>query len=333
MVDRATAVGLVLTIMLLAAVMVAGAGLSAHVFWQTSSLALVLGGAVLTTVMSYPPGQWRAIIGILRNAFYLRTRPIEETLVTLMALAEVARRQGLLALDRPVAGLPDDFLKRAVHMAVDGYEPEKIRTILEAELQSIDLRHRENWGMIESIGRSAPTFGMIGTLIGLVVMLGRMDDPGKIGPGMAVALMTTLYGLIISNVFCLPLARKLSQRNAEELLCKTMVMEGVLAIQAGEHPRMLAQRLQVLLPPERRPVRLPKTVAQAIAEHAPVHKPAAGAPPGVPVEMPQPQRTTGRPAVQQPRPPITSPTPIQGIGGNSSTRAGRDRTRGLVGVA
>ncbi|MGQ9649215.1 MAG: motility protein A [Phycisphaerae bacterium] len=333
MVDRATVAGLVLTIMLLAAVMVAGTGLSAHVFWQTSSLALVLGGAVLTTVMSYPAGQWRSIVGMLRNAFYVHTRPIEETLVTLTALAEVARRQGLLALDRPVAGLRDDFLKRAVHMAVDGYEPDKIRTILEAELECIDLRHRENWGMIEAIGRTAPTFGMIGTLIGLVAMLGRMDDPGKIGPGMAVALMTTLYGLIISNVLCLPLARKLSQRNAEELLCKTMAIEGVLAIQAGEHPRMLAQRLQVLLPPERRPARLPRTVGQALADRAPAHKPAAGGIPGVPVGMSSPQRMAGQPVVPQAKPPITSPAPIQGLGGASSTRTGRDGRRGLVGVA
>ncbi|MDM8004980.1 MAG: MotA/TolQ/ExbB proton channel family protein [Phycisphaerae bacterium] len=333
MVDRATVVGLVLTILLLTGVMVAGTGLSAHVFWQASSLALVLGGAVLTTVMSCPAGQFRCIGGMMRNAFYVSTRPIEDTLVTLIALGEVARRQGLLALDRPVAGLRDDFLKRAVHMAVDGYEPSTIRTILQAELESIDLRHRENWGMLESIGRSAPTFGMMGTLIGLVVMLGRMDDPSRIGPGMAVALMTTLYGLIIANVFCMPLVRKLSQRNGEELLCKTMALEGVLAIQAGEHPRMLAQRLQVLLPPQRRPVRLPKTVAQAVVDEAPVQQPAAGGVPGIPVEVPQPAAKAPRPTVPQARPPIMPPGPIPGVGGDSPTRAGRDGRRGLVGVA
>ncbi len=333
MVDRATAVGLVLTILLLAGVMVAGTGFSAHVFWQASSLALVLGGAVLTTVMSCPSGQLRCLRGMLRNAFYVRTRPIEETLVTLMALAEVARRQGLLALDRPVAGLRDDFLKRAVHMAVDGYEPGSIRAILQAELEGIDLRHRENRGMLESVGRSAPTFGMIGTLIGLVVMLGRMDDPGKIGPGMAVALMTTLYGLIIANVFCWPLVRKLSQRNSEELLCKTMAMEGVLAIQAGEHPRMLAQRLQVLLPPERRPARLPKAVTQVAADRAPVPKPAAGGARGTQVETTQPARAAAKSAIPQARPPIVPPSPIQQMDGASATRAGRDGRRNLIGVA
>jgi chemotaxis protein MotA len=269
MVDRSTVIGLVLTVALLAGVMLVGTGLSVHVFWQASSLILVLGGAVLTTVMSSPGARLGPIRGMLRSAFYVEARSVEEVIVTLVALAEIARRQGLLALDRPVAGLRDGFLKRAVHMAIDGYEPGSIRATLQAELESIDLRHRENWSMLESIGRSAPTFGMMGTLIGLVVMLGKMDDPGKIGPGMAVALLTTLYGLVIANVFCLPLARKLSHRNSEELLGKTVAVEGVLAIQAGEHPRVLAHRLEAYLPPGRRSVRVPAPASGREADRVP----------------------------------------------------------------
>ncbi len=277
MVDRSTMIGLILTVALLAGVMVIGTGLSVHVFWQASSLVLVLGGAVLTTVMSSPEARLQQVRGMLRSAFYVQTRPVEDVIVTLVALAEIARRQGLLALDRPVAGLRDGFIKRAIHMAIDGYEPGSIRATLQAELESIDLRHRENWSMLESVGRSAPTFGMMGTLIGLVVMLGKMDDPSKIGPGMAVALLTTLYGLVIANVFCLPLARKLSHRNSEELLAKTVAVEGVLAIQAGEHPRVLAHRLEAYLPPGRRSLRMSGLTAPRETDWMPDRKPAGSA--------------------------------------------------------
>jgi chemotaxis protein MotA len=260
MVDRATVAGLLLSVTLLAAVMIAGAGFSAHAFWQTSSLALVLGGTALTTVVSLPAGRLRTVRAMLANAFFVRTRPLEEVVITLVALAEVARRQGLLALDRPVGGLRDGFLKRAMQMAIDGYDPAVIRMVMQTELESVELRHREGRGVLESMGRTAPTFGMIGTLIGLVIMLGRMDDPSKIGPGMAVALLTTLYGLVVANVFCFPLARKLSQRSNEELLCKTVAIEGVLAIQAGDHPRVLAHKLQAYLAPDRRGVQIPRPV-------------------------------------------------------------------------
>lgn len=328
MVDRATLVGLVLTMVLLAGIMLMGTGLSAHVFWQTSSLALVLGGAVLTTVMSFPGARLRSIRGMLANAFYIRTRPVEETILTLTALAEIARRQGLLALDRPVAGLRDDFLKRAVQMAIDGYEPGHIRAVLQAELEAIDLRHRENWSVLESAGRSAPTFGMIGTLIGLVVMLGRMDDPSKIGPGMAVALLTTLYGLVVANVFCLPLARKLSQRNSEELLGKTAVIEGVMAMQAGEHPRVLAQRLEAYLPPERRRMRFSASPPHRATGPTHEQQPAAAPVPANAPQQPPRGGTSKRPVAPRGGAPVPA-----GTTDASSAGSGPRGRRGLVEAA
>ncbi len=332
MADRTTFVGLCLTIVLLGGVMVAGTGLSVHVFWQASSLALVLGGAVLTVVMSYPGTRLRAIRGMLRNAFYVGTRPVDEVIVTLVALAEIARRQGLLALDRPVAGLKDEFLKRAVQMAIDGYEPANIRAVLQAELESLDLRHRENWGVFESLARTAPAFGMMGTLIGLVVMMGKMDDPSRIGPGMAVALLTTLYGLVIANVFCLPIARKLSQRNSEELLGKTMVLEGVLAIQAGEHPRVLAQRLEVYLPRAQRRTRISRPAAGHMNDRVTASKPETVAAAGASPEQPQPDKTFARPAMPQGKPPVQPPTSVRPDGAGAA-RGGRNGRRDLIGVA
>lgn len=248
MIDRATVFGLAATVGLLLWVLVAGAGWESDVFWRTPSLALVMGGAVLTTLIAFPGGRFRSVGQLLRNAFVVRTHSAAESVIMLVALAEIARRDGLLALEKPVAGLKDDFLKRAMRMAIDGMDATMIERICRAEMESVDLRHTYGVRMIESMGRSAPVFGMIGTLIGLVIMLGRMSDPSMIGPGMAVALLTTLYGLVLANVFCLPLARKLSHRSSEELLGKTITLTGVLAIQAGDNPRIVEQKLRAYVP-------------------------------------------------------------------------------------
>lgn len=248
MIDRATVFGLAAALGLLVWLLIAGAGWEVDVFWRTPSLALVIGGALLTTLIAFPGGRFRSIGQLLRNAFVVRTSSAEESVILLVALAEIARRDGLLALEKPVAGLKDNFLKRAMHMAIDGMDATTIERVCRAEMESVDLRHTYGVRMIESMGRSAPVFGMIGTLIGLVIMLGRMNDPSMIGPGMAVALLTTLYGLVLANVFCLPLARKLAHRSSEELLSKTITLTGVLAIHAGDNPRIVEQKLRAYLP-------------------------------------------------------------------------------------
>lgn len=268
MMDRSTVFGLLATAALLIGVMVAGVGIAVDVFWRIPSLALVIGGAVLTTVVAFPLARLRMLWPVLRNAFYVRTRSPRESIITLVALSEIARRKGMLSLEGPVSGLEDDFLKRGVQMAIDGMDTDFIRSTMQAELESMELRHLEGKQMVEQVGRSAPTFGMIGTLIGLVVMLGEMNDPSRIGPGMAVALLTTLYGLVLANVFCLPVARKLGHRSREELLDRAVVIEGVLALQAGEHPRVMATRLQSFLPPASRAVTVGRMVADEIASGA-----------------------------------------------------------------
>ncbi|GMU25051.1 MAG: hypothetical protein AMXMBFR13_51220 [Phycisphaerae bacterium] len=248
MIDRATVVGVIATLGLIVWVAAAGAGTSLGVFWKTPSVALVVGGAVLSALTAFPAGQFRSLGGVLRNALWVRTARPEESIGTLVRLAHVARRDGLLALDAPVAALEDGFLKRALQLAIDGTDARTIERVCRAELEGIDLRHACGAGLLETMGRAAPVFGMLGTLVGLVIMLGRMDDPSMIGPGMAVALLTTLYGLVVANVFCLPLARKLTLRSSEELLCKTIALEGVLALQAGDNPRIVERKLRAYLP-------------------------------------------------------------------------------------
>jgi len=227
-VDRTTVLGLLALVALLAWVVLAGAGPAAHVFWQTSSVAFVVGGSVVAAFVASPGVGPRRLASILRNAFSVRVPSPDDVIIMLVALAEVARRDGLLALDKTVSGLKDDFTRRAMQMAIDGVDPDVIQAVCQAELESIDLRHAEGKAVLESMARFAPALGMMGTLVGLVVMLGKMDDPSRIGPGMAVALLTTLYGLGLANLFCLPLARRLAHRSSQELLAKTVALKGVL---------------------------------------------------------------------------------------------------------
>lgn len=246
--DRPMVVGLVGTLALLAGVMLAGAGRDVAVFWRTPSLLWVVGGVVLTTVMAFPYDGWPAVRALLRNALFVRHGRPEDVVALLVALAHTARRDGLLALERPVAALKEQWLKRPMRMAIDGTEPAVIAKLVRAELEAVDLRHTYGVRMMESAARAAPVFGMMGTLVGLVLMLGRMSDPAMIGPGMAVALLTTFYGLVLAHVVCLPIARRLAHRSSEELLLRTIALEGVLAIQAGDNPRLVEQKLRVFLP-------------------------------------------------------------------------------------
>lgn len=248
MVDRATILILAGLFALLGWAVLAGTGFAVDAFWQSSSVAFVIGGSVFAALLASPMVGVRRLIGVLRNAFVVPAVSPEQTIITLVALAEIARRDGLLAMDRPVEGIKDDFTRRAAQMAIDGVDREVIQAVMQAELESIDLRHNEGKGALESMARFAPAFGMMGTIIGLVAMLGRMDDPGRIGPGMAVAMLTTLYGLGFANLFCLPLAKRLAYRSGQELLAKTIALKGVLGIQAGDNPRVLAQKLRAYLP-------------------------------------------------------------------------------------
>ncbi len=265
MIDRATVIGLLATVGLVVAVMAAGTGYAVSVFWQAPSLILVLGGSVLATLVAFPFARFRSIGTVLRSAIWRREDQIEDLIATVVALAVLARRGGMLALDGPTDGLKNGFLQRAMRMAIDGADAATIESVMRSEMEGIDLRHTYGKGMLESIGRFAPVFGMMGTLIGLVVMLGHINDPSKIGPGVAVALLTTLYGVVVANVFCLPLARNLAHRSSEELLAATIMLKGVLAIQAGDHPRLVEQKLQAYLPAGQRlrnptPLRFPADI-------------------------------------------------------------------------
>ncbi|MBE5906419.1 MAG: motility protein A [Lachnospiraceae bacterium] len=171
---------------------------------------------------------------------------------SIIDLSNVARKEGLLALDEASNGIEDPFLRKGVMLVVDGTDPELVRGILETDLVCIEERHKKVIALWEKWAELGPAWGMIGTLIGLVNMLKMLDDPSAIGPNMAVALLTTLYGSLIANWLCNPTASKLKVKNAEEIMMKEVTVEGLLSIQAGENPRVIEEKLKSFLSPKMR---------------------------------------------------------------------------------
>jgi chemotaxis protein MotA len=249
-VDLATILGLVFGGGFVAMALVLGGGPDAYL--DPVSLLIVVGGGAAATLTSVPLARFFAAHKVCRKAVVHSSIDPVEQVQRLVALAEIARRDGILALESRIDEIDDPFLVRGIEMAVDGTDPQVVRAILQKELENLLERHSEGRAVFESLGKYAPAFGMIGTLIGLVAMLSNMEDPSAMGAGMAAALLTTLYGALIANVVFLPLADKLSMRSTEEVLVRTMTIEGVTAIQAGENPRNVQSKLMTFLPPSHR---------------------------------------------------------------------------------
>ena len=217
-------------------------------FSDAGSVAIVLGGAFSAVLISFPLKNLLGGGKVVKNCFFSKPADPNAIIADMVKYAEVARRDGILALENVTAEIKDPFLVTGIQMAVDGSDPDLIEAILMSELESVEERHSDGKAIFEAIGRYAPAFGMVGTLIGLVIMLGEMDDPSKIGPAMAIALLTTLYGAVVANLFALPMADKLGLRSREELFLKMIMIKGVMAIQSGDNPRIVEQKLTTFLP-------------------------------------------------------------------------------------
>lgn len=249
--DIATVIGVVLALgLILAAILVGGGVITA--FIDVPSMLVVVGGAIAAVMIAFPLKNFLSIFGVTMKAFLYKLDSIPEIISQLVSLAETARKDGLLALESRVSEIENPFIVLGIQMAIDGTRPEVMEDILRTELDAVATRHRDGKALLDQGGRFAPAFGMIGTLIGLIIMLGDMSDPSKIGAGMAVALLTTLYGAILSNALCLPLAEKLGFTNKQELLTMEIVVRGIMAIQAGENPRVIEQKLNTFVPPKQR---------------------------------------------------------------------------------
>mgnify|MGYP000540488273 FL=1 len=176
----------------------------------------------------------------------------KETIDSIITLSNVARKEGLLALEEAANSIEDEFMKKGVLLIVDGTDPELVRSILETELGCIEERHKSIIGFWDNLGAAGPAWGMIGTLIGLINMLSKMQDVNSVGPNMAVALVTTFYGSMLANWICIPVSNKLKANNASEIMMKEVMVEGLLSIQAGENPRVIEEKLKSFLSPTKR---------------------------------------------------------------------------------
>ncbi len=217
-------------------------------FWDPSSLAVTLGGVVTAMMVSFPAKAVAKIPRHLKIVFLPTKYNPQKYIDEIVDLAEEARSNGLLSLEAKLEETKDEFLKNGMMLVVDAVDAEKVKEILQAELDYLDDRHGQDRAFYDKAAGYGPAFGMIGTLMGLINMLKQLDDPDAIAPAMALALVTTFYGSILANGIFTPISSKLKIRHEEEYLCKMIVKEGIEGIQAGDAPRFLREKLEQLIP-------------------------------------------------------------------------------------
>lgn len=252
--DIATIIGLLLGFALMIFGIVSGdMGFPALKFFiEPSSFLITFGGTFGAVLASCSMSSF--VEGLKSMGLVFKTPQFDTIgmIKQIIELSNVARKEGLLALEESANTLEEPFMKKGILLIVDGTDPELVRGILEAELVNTDTRHQKNIAFWKNVGGMGPAWGMIGTLIGLVLMLQNMSDPDSIGPSMAVALITTFYGSFIANWLSAPIAGKLSMNNDEEIQLKEIMIEGLLSIQAGENPRVIEEKLKSFLAPSAR---------------------------------------------------------------------------------
>lgn len=221
-------------------------------YWDLPSVFITFGGAFCCVLASYSLQNFLEGVKSFRLVLKVPSINTPEMIRKIIELSNIARKEGLLSLEEAATNLEDEFLKKGILLIVDGTDPELVRAIMETELVSVEERHKTKIGFWDALGAMGPAWGMIGTLVGLVDMLNKMDDPSAIGPGMATALITTLYGSLLANWICAPVASKLKENNAEEVMMKEIMIEGLLSIQAGENPRVIEEKLKSFLSPKNR---------------------------------------------------------------------------------
>ncbi|MDH4317018.1 MAG: MotA/TolQ/ExbB proton channel family protein [Desulfobulbaceae bacterium] len=248
--DLATIIGIIASFGLMIMAILQGGSLL--IFLDTPSALIVFGGSIGVAMINYPLADILSATNVVKHAFLVKERSPNSLISQLMEFANKARKEGILSLQGAMSKIDDDFLVKALQMAVDGQEPQELKVMLNTEINYIEERHSKGAEFFASLGNISPALGMVGTLIGLVQMLQTMDDPSSIGPAMAVALLTTFYGSVIANIICIPISGKLKTRSKTELLQKTLIVEGMESILSGENPRIMEQRLHAYISPKLR---------------------------------------------------------------------------------
>ena len=250
--DLSTVIGIIFAFALMIGAIMTGGPLT--LFINIQGLMIVVGGTFGCILSNYSFKDVLGAFTILRKAFLHKETQYSKAIKQLIELSTKARKEGILSLQSHMININDDFLAKGIQMAVDGQEPESLKTMLYQEIEKLEERHEGGAEIFTTMAAYAPALGMIGTLIGLVQMLQNLDDPSKIGGGMAVALITTFYGAVMANVIFLPLAGKLGQREKEEVLIRQIIIEGIIAIQAGDQPQLVEEKLKSFLSPSDRKV-------------------------------------------------------------------------------
>lgn len=219
------------------------------IFIHVPSMMIVGGGTFAVTLMNFPIENIKEFMSVtMKNYLYKSPSPTVE-IDRIITYANLARKEGLLALESKLKEVDDRFFSKGVQLVIDGFPADTVRDIMELEAEWQRGRHQTGKKMLDCVGAMAPAFGMIGTLVGLVQMLQNLSDPSKIGAGMATALLTTMYGAMIANMFCIPFAGKLEMRDNEETLLRQLMIEGIVSIQSGEGPQLIKEKLKSFLAP------------------------------------------------------------------------------------
>lgn len=246
--DIATLTGLIFGIVVILTAIMTSSGLT--IFVNVPGLLMVCGGTFAATLIKFPFEQVRSAFKVAGHAFTRREEEVQTLIEQATGLCMTVRKAGLLALeDAPVTNA---FFQKGLQLCADGNSGDFIRDVLNREMEQSAERHQVGHDIWRAIGESAPAFGMIGTLVGLVQMLVNLDDPSQLGPGMALALLTTLYGALFANLVALPIADKLAIRSTQEQIAHSLIIEAVVGIQQGANPRVLHEMLQAYLPSRER---------------------------------------------------------------------------------
>ncbi|MFY8274146.1 flagellar motor protein PomA [Pseudoalteromonas sp. SSDWG2] len=248
--DLATIIGILGAIGFIVMSMVLGGDLG--MFYNTPSVLIVFGGSLFIVLSNYTLGQFFTIGKVAAKAFAFKIESPEELIEKAVELADSARKGGFLALEE--AEISNKFMRKGIDMLVDGHDADVVRATLQKDISLTSTRHEQGAGLFKALGDIAPAMGMIGTLIGLVAMLSNMDDPKAIGPAMAVALLTTLYGAFLANVIAIPIQAKLELRKDEEELNQRLILDAILGIQDGQNPKVIEGILKNYLAESKRQV-------------------------------------------------------------------------------
>jgi chemotaxis protein MotA len=250
--DLATIIGILGALGIVILVLIMDGGSPMELFAVPQAILLTLGGSIIATLATIPLDVFLKVPKIILKAFFQEKAHAKESVEMITKMADKARREGLLALEEDSKKIEDKFLRKGIMLVVDGVEPEQVRTILELDIHHMEARHALGYGYFNTAGGFSPTFGIIGTVMGLISVLKELSDPDKLAKSIAAAFLATLWGLISANMIFLPIGGKLQNKSHEESAYRHMLVEGILSLQAGENPRLIRDKLTAFLPPSER---------------------------------------------------------------------------------